>query len=243
MLIKKILTFSIILLFIGVGIQPVFAVNPKVSDETVEITVSRYKADGTVEKTKVILSKEKALEFNEKYRNIDDSEKRFLLLKEYGLIPEEVTREQLQQEMLNLANELGIPEEKKNSISKRFANKGDNWRVIGINFLNEISGFSFQLLNLPIGLSLIIGLINWLFYWEYGIPSADLLYIALYIAGFYSFDFGILPDFHTFGAGFFALLGFIGYVMSIPFLSFMAFIIGFSVASLAIPAVMGHPSI
>jgi len=97
----------------------------------VEITVSRYKADGTIEKTKVILSKEKALEFAKRYRNIDDSDKRFSLLKEYGLISEDVTGDQLRQEMLNLADELGFTEEKIKSISERFANKRNNNQVSG----------------------------------------------------------------------------------------------------------------
>ncbi len=249
-LLNKTLVVGVMVIFIGVSIAP--SINADVDrrftkpftnpifDETVKVTISRYKADSTIEKTKVILYKEKALEFRDKLRNIDDSEKRFSLLKEYGLIPNDVNRDSLRQEMLNLAEELGITEERIESISKRYVNKGDDVHLIGINFLNEFGGISVATLNLPIGLSFITGILNDGYP---DIPSADLLYIALYIVGRYDFYNGVLPDFHSMSIfGFFCLLGFIGFVVSVPFLAAMPYIYnGFTVASLAIPAIMGRP--
>ena len=246
----KILVIGVILLFIGVTITPsINAITDKTSTnpnnipligKTVEFTVFRYKADGSVDKTKVRLSKEKALEFNERYKSIDDSEKSFLLLKEYGLIPEEVKREQLQQEMLDLADELDIIDEKINSIYERFANNGDGLRLFGINFLNEVNGASIASLNLPLGLSLITGILNW---GDIIIPSFDLLYIAIYALGLYCFYNGVLPDFYSaMNLGSICLLGFIGYVMSTPFLGILSVLWGYTVASYASFVLMGLPS-
>jgi hypothetical protein len=231
------LVVGVIVLFISMGLQPAFAVDTNSSEKTVEITVRRYKADRTIEKTKVILSKEKAMELNERYRNINDPEIRFSLLKEYGLIPEDVTRDSLRQEMLGLAEEIGITEEKIESISERFSNNGNDTRLIGINFLNEIGAFLAVHFNLPIGLSLITGILNWN---DFFIFSVDLLYIAFHFFGFSNFFNGILPDFCSFFYGFFCLLGLIGYVVSAPFLGVFSGIVGFTVASLAIPVVMGR---
>ena len=90
-LVFRILVFGVIVLLVGVTIVPSIdafvdrsytkpSSNPMTS-KTVEVLVSRYKADGTVEKNKVILSKEKALEFKERYIKIDDAENSFSLLK------------------------------------------------------------------------------------------------------------------------------------------------------------------
>jgi len=245
----KTLVAGVIILFIGVTIAPSINAfvdkssiktftNP-IFDEIVEITVSRYKADSTVEKNKVLLSKEKALEFNERYKNTDEPEKRFSLLKEYGIIPDDVTRDSLREEMVNLAEELGFTEDKIETISERYGNNEDNRRVIGINFLNEIVGLAFFTINLPIGLSLIIGILNlWLSL--PGIQSADLLYFAFSIFGMFTFWNGILPDFVLGYLGFFSLVGFIGYIYSTPFLAVVPGMVGFTVASLAFPVRTGY---
>jgi len=243
---KKLLVVGVIVLFLGLAIAPSInadvdrlylkPVTNSVFEETEEITISRYKADGTIEKTTVKLSKERALEFADRLKRTDDSDERFTLYKEYGLIPEDVTRESLRQEMLQLAERVGITEEKINSISERFIHNGNEPRLFGINFLNEIIGISGISLNLPIGLSLIIGFSNWFFNvrdW-FLLPSVDLFYFAIFIVGLFQFTNGLLPDFQTFGIGSFLLLGFVGLVASIPFVSVIPVIIGFSVASLVI---------
>jgi hypothetical protein len=153
--------------------------------------------------------------------------------------------------MLNLAEELGITEEKIDSISERYANNEGDKRLIGINFLNWIDGGSWFMINLPIGLSLITIILNcylchiidkiFNLYLPFLIPSADLLYMAYFPAGGFDFYNGILPDFHTNVTGFFCLLGFIGFVFSLPlhFVSFATLINGYTVASLASPVIMG----
>ncbi|MBW2966676.1 hypothetical protein KY342_06250 [Candidatus Woesearchaeota archaeon] len=179
------------------------------------------------------------MEFNERYRITVDSDKRFSLLKEYGLIPEDVTREQLRQEMLMLADELGFTEEKMESISERFENKEEDVRLFGINFLNEVGGGFFFTFNLPIGLSLIIGLLNF-FCFTPDIPSVDLFYSAFFV-GIMNFYEGLLPDFYNDRLFcFFSLFGFIGFVFSTPFIGYMSEMWGFAVASFSIPAIMGQ---
>jgi len=227
---------TIILLFISVSFQPVMAtVEPKmdtipIDDDTVEISVSRYRADSSIEKYIVELSKGKVLDLREKLRNIECPKRQLSLLKEYGLIPEEVKREQLQQEMLDLADELDITDEIIESVSERYANNNDI-NIFGFNFLNEVFGLSILTLNLPIGLSFIIGVINSFTGQE--LQSIDLMFVNTFFFGVFGFSYGLMPDFGVGFFGIFALLGFIGYVLSIPFISPMI-MQGFSVASFAL---------
>ena len=239
-MLKKILTIGIIILFLGVVIQPAIAT----PENTVEISVSRYSADSSIEKSKVMMSKERVLELRDELKDIESLDDRFSLFKEYGLIPDDVTRDSLRQEMLELADELGFTDEKIESISKRFKDKKDNERVIGINFLNYIEGAAFFTFNLPVGISLLAGLFNlfMMTYWGNiynAVESIDLLYANLFIYGRYNFTDGMFSDFSIpLGVGFFTLLGFYGYVFSSPILSPLAMMFGFSIYTLAIPVNM-----
>ena len=229
---NKTIVVGVIVLFIVVGIQPSIALNNNLYDKAVEIKVSRYRADSSIENNKVILSKGDALEFIKRYKIIDEPEIRFLLLKEYGLIPEDVTRDSLRKEMLILAEELGLTDDIKESISERYANRTKGNRFININVLNGVLGISFGTFNLPIGSSFITGVING--FTGLDLRSVDLLYIVLCLFGGYGFVNGLLPDLFIFIVGFFALLGFIGFVICIPFLSPVAVMEGFAVVSIVI---------
>jgi len=112
-------------------------------------------------------------------------------------------------------------------------------KLVGINFLNDVSGGALFSFNLPIGLSLITGILNWV---GFDLPSVDLLYVFLFLIGIYFFYDGILPDYTCEGGvGFISLLGFIGIIASIPFISIPTFIEGFTVASLFISRLI-YPS-
>ncbi len=137
-LINKGLAVAVILLFIGVAFASSISANvsrASIDNGITKITVSKYNEDGTVEKTIVKLSKEKALELAKQPKHTNDPKERFLLYKEYGLIPENVTRVQLRQKMLSVAEQLGITGEKIESICKKLVNKRngpDRW--FAVNF-------------------------------------------------------------------------------------------------------------
>lgn len=245
--IKKALAVTVILLFIGVAFASSINANisrGSIDSEMAEITVSQHNADGTVKKTTVKLSKEKALEFAKQLKHTDGPEERFLLYKEHGLIPEDVTREQLKQKMLSVAKRLGITGEKIEPICKKLVNKRnglDRW--FAFNFLNAIEGEFIFNYNLPIGLSMFTGTPNYKLYAQGKdlIPSADLLYAVITPVGIYEFLDGMLPDFHFLYLGAFLLVGFVGYVVSYPLFGFVGYMVGYAVASFAIGLIFMGP--
>lgn len=217
---------------------------PSTLEETEEITISEFKPDGTVEKTIVKLSREKALWLAKQLRHTDDPEERFLLYKEYGLIPEDVTREQLRQKMLSAAERLGITREKIEFICKKPVNERDGPdRWFAVNFLNAIEGEFIFNYNLPIGLSMFTGTPNYKLYAQGKnlLPSADLLYAAFTPLGIYEFCDGVLPDFHFLSLGAFLLVGFVGYVVSYPLFGLAGYMVGHAAASFAIGLIFMGP--
>ncbi len=135
--------------------------------------------------------------------------------------------------MLKVAERLGITEERIESIYNNPSYKNGDW--FRVNFLNEVRGSSIFYFSFPVGLSFIIGIINyWLFYSEinFYFPSFDILYPAIFVVGDYRFINGSLPDFYTYAGGIFMLIGFVGYVISTPIISVLSGIMhGYSVAS------------
>ncbi|UCF11670.1 MAG: hypothetical protein JSW06_06370 [Thermoplasmatales archaeon] len=248
-LIKKGLAVVVILLFIVVAFVPSINANngrSLIDRGEAEVTVSHYNEDGTVDKTIVKLSKKKALKLAKQPEYINDPEKRFLLYKEYGLIPKNVTRGQLRQKMLSVAEQLGITGEKIGPICnkpKNERNGPDRW--FAVNFLNAIDGEFIANYNLPMGLSMFTGTSNYGFN-ALGrdlLPSVDLFYAAFTPIGFYEFWDGELPDFHFLSLGAFLLVGFVGYVVSSPLFGLFGYMVGYAVASFAFGLIfMGLPS-
>lgn len=237
---KKGIAIAVILLFISVAFAPSINANfskTTIDGEMAKVTVSLYNADRTVEKTTVKLSKEKALELAKQLKHINDPEERFLLHKEYGLIPEDVTREQLRQKMLSVAERLGITGEKIESFYKKLVNERDGPdRWFAANYLNAIEGEFIFNYNLPFGLSMFTGTLNHKLDSQGKdlIPSADLMYAAFTPLGIYEFSDGVLPDFHFLYLGAFLLVGFVGYVISYPLFGIGGYMVGHAVASYAI---------
>jgi len=235
----KVLTFSIILLFIGMTFTP--TINAKRSNiyckaNLIEISISQYKEDGTVGKSKVRLYKEEALELATQLKNIKDHKKRFSICKKYGLIPTDITRGKLREKMLKYAAQMNLTRKRMNSIYnkiKDIRNGPDRWYAA--NFLNTIEGMFIFNYNLPLGFSMFTGTPNFGLY-AMGkdlLPSVDFLYAAISPLGIYEFIDGELPDFHLLSLGGFVLLGFVGYVVSSPLFGLAGYMVGYAVASFA----------
>lgn len=236
---KKVFSIIVILIFIGIAFTPTLSgndLNNRVESELTAISISTYENDGIVEKTTVKLYIEEALELAKQLKETNNHKKRFSLFKKYGLIPKDVTREQLRQKMLKYAAQIGLTRNKMDSIFKKFANgrrESDRW--FAANYLNAIEGVFVFNYNLPLGLSMFTGTPNLALYAMHKdlLPSADILYIALSPLGFYEFVEGELPDFHLFSLGAFGLIGFVGYVVSSPLFGIGGYMVGYAVISFA----------
>jgi hypothetical protein len=236
---KKVLIISIILLFIGIAFAPSLGgneINTRLESELTTISISTYKKDGTVEKTTVKLCKEEAFDLAKRLKNTNDYKKRFSLFKKYGIIPNDVTREQLRQKMLDYADQMGITRKNIDTIFKKIVdgrNGPDRW--FAANYLNAIEGMFVFNYNLPLGLSMFTGTPNLALYamGKDMFPSADFLYAAISPLGIYEFLDGELPDFHLLSLGAFVLIGFVGYVASSPLFGIAGYMVGYAVASFA----------
>ncbi len=236
---KKGLTIIISLLFIGIAFVPAINADKSTTSfikKLVDINISQYKEDGTVEKTTVKIYKEEALELAKQLKNTKDHKKRFSLYKKYGLIPNDISREQLRQKMLKNAVQMGFTKKMIDSFNKKieYGRTGpDRWFTA--NYLNSIEGTFIFNYNLPLGLSMFTGTPNLALY-AIGkdlFPSADFLYAAISPLGIYEFLDGELPDFHLLSLGAFVLVGFVGYVASSPLFGIAGYMVGYAVASFA----------
>ena len=110
-IVRKGLIVGIILLFLTIGFSPIINVDgntiPKAIDD-VPITILEYKADGTVEKTVVRMTREQADSFHEEMTNAQDLERRLSIYKKYNLISQNITADTLQAGMQDKAQRTGL---------------------------------------------------------------------------------------------------------------------------------------
>jgi hypothetical protein len=227
---RKAMAVTVIILFMGVGIQPAFAINHNNADKTIEIIVSRYRADRTIEKTTKMISKEKALDLKNILENIEDKNDTLSILQDYNIVSEDITDEQLYNEMLKSAEGYDFSKIKNAFLKmKIYSAKDEMFFPIAINFLCKITSNAAGI-SIPIGLSIFTSFINFLLM-ILSILGLPLLYFLLPSVDIFNFhignsDFecynGILPDFVV-DVGFismFLLVGFIGFSICLPFVPF-----------------------
>lgn len=243
---KKNLALGVIALFVVASLAPV--VNSQILEneksklsyesshqELIEITVSEYKPDGTLEEKTIKMPIEKAEEIKEKLMEVKDLGERLSIWKEYGLIHKDVTLEKLRKGMEEKAQGMGLTKEKMERIA---SNRPECYFL---NFMCMVKGLFGPTLNIPIGLSLLMGTINFLLFLfdlfgllpENGyISSIDLLDISIGGAGYVSTWQGILPYNGCMGDRLFiVLLGFVGFYISLPLCSPIFIFIGSSIAA------------
>jgi hypothetical protein len=108
-IIKKGLIVGIVLLFLTIGFSPIITAQDNTkSIGSVPITILEYKADGTVEKTVVRMTREQADNFQEEMRNAQDLETKLSIYKKYNLISQDVTVDSLQAGMQEKAHRMGL---------------------------------------------------------------------------------------------------------------------------------------
>jgi hypothetical protein len=234
---KKALALVIFSLFI-IALFPIIHAQKSTlnqEDSLIDITISQYTENGTIEKSIFQISKKEAHNLFQQLKNVQDLNQCFSLYKKYGLIPKNITKQHLRHEMLDFAQKFGSSNEKLKSICNNinYQQNGEN-RWIAANYLNAVEGMFVFNYNLPLGLSMFTGTPNLALY-TIGkglIPSVDLIYAAFSPLGIYEFLEGELPDFHLLSVGAFILVGFVGYVASSPLFGVAGYMFGYSVASL-----------
>jgi hypothetical protein len=157
-MIRKCLAIGIILLFVGVTIAP--TINAQDNDksillDSIPITVLECKADGTVEKTVVRMSREQADSFYEEMRNAQDLEMRLSIYKKYNLISQDVAVDSLQAGMQEKAQRIGVSQDSLISLIKN--NRSLFQRNVYRNIFCSIYGYTYQSgrpILIPFGTSL-----------------------------------------------------------------------------------------
>ena len=214
-MVRQVFVVGIIFLFVGVGVSSTFSAqynkniskkNPNFNNKSFEFIVTEFKADGTKEDTIVKMTYEHAKNFIKDLKELKDQEEKLSLFKNYGLIPESVTLEQLKLGMENKAEINGLNEE-------LFEKLGNDY-FLNFNLFCTVDGVTYGFLRFLLGLSAITRVINTILWGELDIyrfiPSIDLLNCQIGGLDVFVKD-GILADFHFDGLGITLMAGFVGY--------------------------------
>lgn len=158
-------------------------VDDKHESETIEIVVREYHGDGTYTEITKEIPVEVAQELKKKLWNSDDVEDKIAFLKKHGIVPKDTSLEKYRNKAQRLVEKMDLPNEKaqllRNKINSiKFSN--DNISMV----FNICSGIFLivQPFALPIGLSLVTGILNYVIWWMWThdlirrifLPSADL---------------------------------------------------------------------
>jgi hypothetical protein len=232
-LIKKGVVVAVILLFIGLAFSPSINANTDIKlpkavqnateDEIVEIIVTEYRSDGTIEKSAIEMPRIKAKELRKELNDVKDEEERLSIYKKYDLITQDVTCGQLRANMEEKAQRIGLIKNKLETISSVAETNLPNFLnnfVFVKNYKCSINGYVALGIRLYFGLSRITSIINGVLHYGLGlllsIPSADLMNTGIVWGGELKTKNGTLPnnseDF--FGFMFYLIGGFVGFVIS-----------------------------
>jgi len=190
-------------------------------EDVVEILITENKPDGSIEETIVPLPREQAEELREELKEAREPEEKIAIYKEYELISQDVSLEQLRIGMLQKAQHLGLTQKKIENLNRlAFFIKNVLSTNISFNYNCSVYGKLTKGMKYLFGLSAFTSSINFLFkLWliPYRIPSADLLDIFVTEKGKLDAFNGSLPDFHTRWDFLIAVIfGFVGYSFVIP---------------------------
>ena len=243
---KKGLVIGIIILFVGVAILPgtyanvsnlntvqqeivSFNINNRgelntvlfSEEDVVEILITENKPDGSIEETIALLPREQVKELSEELKEAREPEEKIAIYKEYELISQDVSLEQLRVGMLQKAQHLGLTQKKMENLNRlAFFIKNVFSTNMSFNYNCSVYGKLTTGMKYLFGLSAFTSSINFLFkFWlmPYRIASVDLLDIFVTEKGKLDAFNGSLPDFHTqWGFLIAVIFGFVGYSFVVP---------------------------
>ena len=166
---SKWLVVGIILLFIGVTIAPTINANndtlvssrfsTPAKEEMISIAAFEYKADGSIVKSIVKMSRGQIDNFRAELKGVKDTDIQLSIYKKYNLIPENITSEKLYEGMEEKSLRMGLTKEnlerlgfiEKNTFSKQ--NTQNRERFFYFNMKCMIEAEFIGGIALPLGLS------------------------------------------------------------------------------------------
>ncbi len=186
------------------------ATTEDVQESVIKIEVNEYKPDGTIETTSVPLAQGGVNELKKALLLAKNSDERFDVLKEYGLIPEEETLDDLKQGMCERAELMGITPEKVEKLKPVIKQRPP----IMLDFFSKIDTAYLFGGSVRIGSSALIGYLNFLRGWN--LPKADFFDVSWGLLGMVNSK-GLLVE-HSMSTfpGFVCLTGFVGYNVKLP---------------------------
>jgi len=210
---RKSLAIAIIAIFFGLASMPAIGeINHlnlesekigwnKNHEKVVEIEVTQYKSDGSIEVEKVKLTQSDVSKLKSELINAKTIEERLPLLKKYGIIPQEVTPEDLKKGMYAKAESMGLSKERIQKIVPQYGTKTLIPPIL-IAFLSRVDAVYFFGNSLRIGLSPIIDLLYFIAGWGmFGVVSTEGLLVSHSFVGMPSITW---------------LAGFVGYSIKFP---------------------------
>ncbi len=128
--------------------------------ELVEIEVTEYKPDGSIDTTLVLLTQSEIETLEERLSAAYTMEKKLSLLKEYRLVPTDASLETMELGMRQIAEKMELTDEKIQNIASSYE-KSDMWLPpIILSFFNEVSATFRWGNSLRIGMTPFLRLIN-----------------------------------------------------------------------------------
>jgi hypothetical protein len=209
---KKFTVFGVIALFIILAFSPITLAikNNDIEnnqEKLFDVEITEYKPNGNIEKRTVKFTQEEVNELKTKMTTANTVDQQLVLLKDYDLVSDDITIEDLQNGMYQRASSLGI--------TKEVLPEKAMFRLpILLTFFNKITAVYMGGLSLRIGISPIIRLINLIL--RTNLPGLDVVDFCGGLFGILSTQ-GLLATHALITMpGFFGMIGFVGYSIKIP---------------------------
>ncbi|HEC93040.1 MAG TPA: hypothetical protein ENI51_08640, partial [Candidatus Atribacteria bacterium] len=150
------------------------------NNKEIEIEMGRHHLNGKVEKTKIKIEKKQLIKIIESLKNASSFEEKIAILKKYNLIPQEEDINQYKKEIEKLNKKIHILPNIPKKIQNLNNHYNPSWDQVVTNFLCSVDVECLVLIglgiNIPLGLSLITSLLNFLLNGSNPIlPSVDLV--------------------------------------------------------------------
>lgn len=202
-MITKGLAVGIIFLFISLAFTPFVSAYQQtevISSHTsskggiVRLIVSEYRADGSIKRVPFVMSRDEFNSMKNELKGTKLIDGQLSVYKKYGLIPENVSGEKLQQGMMEKAEKMGFSQSQINVLSSQnqvvSLSRRPRWFLISMDFFSSVDGVLMFNFKFHDGLSVLTSPINVLFLYShfYGntsfyLHSADIIDVFLSASG------------------------------------------------------------
>jgi len=221
---KKFVAFGVFIISLTLIFTPItnagYKNQPKQEEKLLQIEISEYTSDGLIENKIFSLTKKEINDLKNELMGSKTIEKQLIILKDHGLIPEDVDATDIENDMYKKASNLGI--------NKDIIPEKSKIRLpILLKFFNKVSVVYMLGLSLDIGLKFIIRIINLIPL--INLPTFDFVDVCGGIFGITTTSGKLSNSTLITFPGIIGMLGFVGYRIKFPFL--MHIYSGFSVVT------------